>query len=208
MKDLTKKLNTDKNLLSAFNFLSENNVSALKPYHNNYHALCVFNECMDIAEDMNISKKDKLELGIASIFHDFDHNGSKKDSDNIEYAIKGLQKFFIKEYKSLSKNLDKTNIENIIKSTEYPHPKNKTFNILEKIIQDADLISSFSESWMLTSVVGLGKEFNKTFSEQLKSQIDFLNNIELNTNYAKHKFEIDGKNILKQLNSLINIETK
>lgn len=75
----------------AKKYLLENNISN-NPYHNNEHIINVFNNCIflfDMYKDQyKLTIYDKLNLGMAALFHDFGHSGGKlTDKENIQIAL-------------------------------------------------------------------------------------------------------------------------
>ena len=81
-------------LEKAFTYLLENNTSS-HPYHNTRHCINVFNTAIDIADDLcELDDNDITSLGLACLFHDFNHSGGKlKDRENIEIALDEFNKF-------------------------------------------------------------------------------------------------------------------
>lgn len=102
-------------------YLSMNNQSD-NPYHNNEHMIAVFNNCIllfDIYKnEYKLSTNDKLHLGIAALFHDFNHSGGKlTDSENIEIAINEVESYL----KSINMSDILNDVKTLIEATEYPH---------------------------------------------------------------------------------------
>ena len=99
----------------AFKYIIDNNKGAYNPYHSTFHLIDVFTTSMEIANTYDeLTEKDILELGIATLFHDFNHSGTKevKDSENITQAIIGLVDFFIKNDELIkSYNVDELVVE-------------------------------------------------------------------------------------------------
>ena len=128
---------TDKIFPHAYIWMCQHNKSDSNPYHNNKHALFVFTNAMNIFDvyrkEYGLKSTDKINLGLATIFHDFNHSGGKlKDDSNIQLALEGLH-----EYLQQEDMLDKyEDIKSILESTEFPH-KDMELNILQKIIRDA-----------------------------------------------------------------------
>jgi len=104
-------------------------------------------ELFDIyKKEYGLKSGDKVNLGIAAIFHDFNHSGGKlKDNDNIMLALKGL-----KEYLHEEDMMDRyEEIASIIEATEFPH-KDIDLDILQMIIRDADTMGG--HSWKRKSI--------------------------------------------------------
>ena len=98
----------------AKTYILENNIVE-NDYHNNEHMINVFNNAMTLFEhykdEYELSLYDKLILGLAALFHDFNHSGGRlKDSENIELALVSLKEFintftkyeYIRTYKFLN----------------------------------------------------------------------------------------------------------
>ena len=170
-------------------------------YHNNKHMIDVFNNSMTLfdeyQEEYELTENDKLNLGLAALFHDFNHSGGKlKDIENIELALTAL-----KEY------LDSTNkpelyddIKHIIIATEFPH-KDINTDILQKIIRDADTMGGITEDY-ISIVKSLAKEYNKTLQEFIPTQIKFLDTVKFNTDYCNQLLANNKERIIKELEQM------
>jgi hypothetical protein len=201
MIEILKNLNND-SLKKSFVWINEKNTTNFNPYHNNKHVLFVFSFGMFLfdmyKEEYNLTDNDRTLLGVACLFHDFNHSGGLlTDNGNIELALDGLNDF-LKNNNEL--NLDKVKIEDILKSTEFPH-KEINLNILQKIIRDADTIGGIMEDW-LNIVISLSTEMEKTLSEFIPGQIKFLNIIKFNLPYCNILLMKRKDNIIKELNDL------
>ena len=188
----------------AKDYISKHNKTD-NAYHNNKHmidvfnnSMTLFNECLFIDErykkEFNLTPNDQLNLGLAALFHDFNHSGGKlKDDENIELALIAL-----KEYLDLTNKSDLYNdVKHIIIATEFPH-KDIKLDILQKIIRDADTMGGITEDWM-SVVKSLAKELNKTFEEFIPSQINFLQSVKYNTDYCNQLLANNKEKILKEL---------
>lgn len=189
--------------------------SAVNPYHNNLHALCVFYNAMKIIDDINekqtvISWEQARVLGIACLFHDCGHDGGKFnlcDEDNVKIAIKKAQEY-LNEYDD-SKSFDAVKI--LIEATEFPY-KLEPFNILEEIIRDADLMMIFEPNLIYQMVCGIWKEYIQKgnfceLDEVIEWCIGFYSDVNYYTNYAKKMKEIKLSYSIEKLEKLINILT-
>lgn len=197
--DLSEK-EVDRVFNNAKNYLSKNN-KVKNHYHNNTHMLDVFKNAMmlfnEYKKEHKLNTNDKLCLGLAAIFHDFNHSGGKlSDSENIKLALN--------ELKTYLKTIDKTylyeEIEKIINATEFPH-KDIDLNIIQKIIRDADTMGGIKEGWVEV-VKSLAKESNKTFNEFIPLQIKFLNNTKFNTDYCNDLLKNNKEEIIEKLNKM------
>lgn len=189
--------------------------SAVNPYHNNLHALCVFYNAMKIIDDINekqtvISWEQARVLGIACLFHDCGHDGGKFnlcDEDNVKIAIKKAQEY-LNEYDD-SKSFDAVKI--LIEATEFPY-KLEPFNILEEIIRDADLMMIFEPNLIYQMVCGIWKEYIQKgnfceLDEVIEWCIGFYSDVNYHTNYAKRMKETKLSYSIEKLEKLINILT-
>ena len=189
--------------------------SAVNPYHNNLHALCVFYNAMKIIDDINekqtvISWEQARVLGIACLFHDCGHDGGKFnlcDEDNVKIAIKKNQEY-LNEYDD-SKSFDAVKI--LIEATEFPY-KLEPFNILEEIIRDADLMMIFEPNLIYQMVCGIWKEYIQKgnfceLDEVIEWCIGFYSDVNYYTNYAKRMKETKLSYSIEKLEKLINILT-
>lgn len=189
--------------------------SAVNPYHNNLHALCVFYNAMKIIDDINekqtvISWEQARVLGIACLFHDCGHDGGKFnlcDEDNVKTAIKKTQEY-LNEYDD-SKSFDAVKI--LIEATEFPY-KLEPFNILEEIIRDADLMMIFEPNLIYQMVCGIWKEYIQKgnfceLDEVIEWCIGFYSDVNYYTNYAKRMKETKLSYSIEKLEKLINILT-
>ena len=181
-------------------YISENNKTE-NAYHNNKHMIDVFNNAMTLFDEYQkeygLNLNDKLHLGLAALFHDFNHSGGKlKDSENIELALTTL-----KEYLDTTNRLNLyDDVKKIIIATEFPH-KDIDLDILQKIIRDADTMGGISEDW-ISIVKSLAKEYNKTLEEFIPTQIKFLDTVKFNTEYCNDLLKKKKEEIIEKLKML------
>lgn len=199
MADYLKYLYTNDVLKQAFKYVIENNKGWDNPYHNNQHTMDVFNNVMKLSYMYDLPKADRNILGVASLFHDFNHSGGKlKDDENIENAIKGLTKFG-------GEIIDIDEVADLILYTQFPSvTKPKTLS--QQIIVDSDMMSIFEMTdWFNKVVVALSKEFNNTISKQLDVQLGFVQNMVLYTEYGKKLQEENTTGMLTEIQYLKTI---
>jgi len=168
-------------------------------YHNNKHMIDVFNNAMTLFNEYkdNLTLDDKLHLGIAALFHDFNHSGGKlKDSENIELALIALKDYLDATGKSALYN----DVKHIIIATEFPH-NDINPDILQKIIRDADTMGGITGDWM-SVVKSLATELNKSLEEFIPSQISFLQSVKYNTDYCNQLLADNKERIIKELELL------
>jgi hypothetical protein len=192
--------NIDNILYSAKVYILENNLVE-NDYHNNEHMVNVFNNAIILfnhyKDEYKLTPYNKLSLGLAALFHDFNHSGGKlKDSENIELALVALKEFLV----TINKSDLYDDIENIIIATEFPH-LDIDLDILQKIIRDADTMGGIIEGWK-SVVTNLASEYNKTLVEFIPSQIKFLDTVKFNTDYCNGLLKNNKEKIIEELNKM------
>ena len=193
--------NIDNILYNAKVYILENNL-VKNDYHNNEHMINVFNNAMILfnhyKDEYKLTPYNKLNLGLAALFHDFNHSGGKlKDSENIEIALVALKEF-------LDTTTEKSDlysqIENIIIATEFPH-LDIDLDILQKIIRDADTMGGVIDGWK-SVVANLAREYNKSLEEFIPTQIKFLDSVKFNTDYCNGLLKNNKEKIIEELNKM------
>jgi len=192
--------NIDNILYSAKVYILENNLVE-NDYHNNEHMVNVFNNAIILfnhyKDEYKLTPYNKLSLGLAALFHDFNHSGGKlKDSENIELALVALKEFLV----TINKSDLYDDIENIIIATEFPH-LDIDLDILQKIIRDADTMGGITEDY-ISIVKSLAKEYNKTLQEFIPTQIKFLDTVKFNTDYCNGLLKNNKEKIIEELNKM------
>lgn len=136
------------NLEPFYEFLVSFNKSNDLPYHNLYHAECVFLNCYEGAWISKIEGDELRGLCAGALLHDFNHSGGKLvDSENIKIALDGLK---VAQAYANSKLLGLRPLAlatayNVIKVTQYPFIDEPSI-MTERIIRDADLMQPYEES--------------------------------------------------------------
>lgn len=175
-------------LTAAAAYVAEHNPSNDIPYHNQAHLFTVTKWCGRLAGMLGLSVEEERPLILAAIFHDFDHSGGKlEDSENIERAVAGLNKFCDIHFVS---NSTRDAATQIIRVTEYPfiHEPQTT---AQKIIRDADLLQSIEPNFEEVLVEGLRKELEVKFQRKLsrsefcEKQVEFLQGVKFYTTQAE-----------------------
>ena len=184
----------------AKTYILENNLVE-NDYHNNEHMINVFDNAMILfnhyKDEYKLIPYHKLVLGLAALFHDFDHSGGKlKDSENIELALVALKEFLV----IINKSDLYDDIKNIIIATEFPH-LDIDLDILQKIIRDADTMGGIIEGWK-SVVTNLASEYNKSIEEFIPTQIKFLYNVKFNTDYCNGLLKNNKEKIIEELNKM------
>ena len=197
-------------LTEAFKFIINNNTGAYNPYHSNFHLIDVFTTSMELANLFDLSDKDRTELGLATLFHDYNHSGGKllKDSENITLAIMGLTVFLTGKKEMMMKmGVDEFIVEELINITEYPHTR-EPINPKEKIILDADLLQCYNNNWFLNVIIGFYQKENKEnipMKRIIESQISFIKKTRYYTDHAKYIQSKEQDKMLEKLYFLLDI---
>jgi len=170
-------------------------------YHNNKHMIDVFNNSMTLfdeyQEEYELTENDKLHLGLAALFHDFNHSGGKlKDNENIELTLTALKEYL----DSTNKSELYDDVKHIIIATEFPH-KDINTDILQQIIRDADTMGGITEDY-ISIVKSLAKEYGKTLQEFIPTQIKFLDTVKFNTDYCNQLLANNKERIIKELEQM------
>ena len=155
-------------------------------YHNFRHIFHVFWLCYQacLYYGDTLTKREKRNLLIAAMFHDYNHSGCLGyDDQEIERAVKGFLNFIAPE--------DQNEVENIvrlIRVTRFPHEPLEHPSLSELIIRDADLSQAISLAWIQQIIFGLAREMRKSPLEMLRMQEGFLKSLTFITDWAKHMF--------------------
>ena len=175
------------------------------PYHNfchMFHVLWLCHEACKFYAD-GLTKRDKRNLLIAAVFHDFDHLGKlKSDQINIDRAIAGLQAHVAEEDVP-----HLATIEALIQATHYPYlVPSESLDLPARIIRDADVGQTLTATWIQQVIFGLAAEWGKTPLDLLQMQSPFLSHLEFGTEWARSTFPreyIDGK--INEANELLSL---
>jgi hypothetical protein len=193
------------NLIKYFQTIFTQAKNVNHPYHNFRHMMHVtwlcYNSCFFYTE--RLDKRDRRNLLVAALFHDFDHSGSTgPDIKNIELALKGFKAHILPEDVPFHNE-----IETIIQATEYPYRDESTaLALCCQIIRDADLSQSLTPAWLQQVIFGLSAEWKKTPVEVLKSQPNFHNNLKFCTEWARKTWPQDQINKkIEETTNLIKI---
>ena len=131
-------------------------------YHNSHHFKAVVAIACMIAKNTKLSHRDKVLLIIISLCHDIGHQGRRIISkpyyqEEISYNL--FRRLF---YKLIFKKREIQRILRIFRNTYFPEKPKKVNDKLEKIILDADILSS------LMFDVSTGLEFARRLKHELK----------------------------------------
>jgi hypothetical protein len=150
---------------------SENNF----PYHNSAHMLSTAVRAAAIFDAIHPRNLARGNLVMAALLHDADYAGAPDDEINIARAVA-----FAKRFLSARTDFDISEIEKLIRATQFPHKH--TAEIGEMIIQDADLLQTVpgaSEDYRVW-LERLSRETGKAASA------DFVKVEMLNTDFARN----------------------
>ncbi len=159
------------------------------PYHNfrhMFHILWLCHEaCRYYTAKLKLTPRQKRNLLIAALFHDFDHSGVMGHDDlNIERAIRGLRKHLLKRDKPYEEE-----ISDLIRGTQYPYVVDGgTLELCGQILRDADVSQAFSVAWIQQVIIGLATEWGMKPIEVLRMQKPFLEKLSFLTDWAQELF--------------------
>lgn len=165
-----------------------NNASNLNnPYHNfrhMFHVLWLCHQACEFYTD-ELTSRDKRNLLIAAVFHDFDHLGkADPDQRNIDRAIHGLRRHIAPEDVA-----HLATIEALIQATHYPYTvQSERLDLPARIIRDADLGQTLTAAWIQQVIFGLAAEWGKTPLELLEMQAPFLSKLKFSTDWGRSIF--------------------
>lgn len=174
-------------LIHYFNVLFKHASNLCMPYHNFRHMFHVLWNCHLACEyyENDLSLRERRNLLIAAMFHDFDHSGRMGNDDiNIMIAIRGLRTHVM--------DIDRPHmyeIETMIEATQYPYTvSSDNIDLCAKILRDADVSQALSVAWIQQVVFGLAQEWKKPIIEVLKIQAPFISSLRFNTDWAQKTF--------------------
>lgn len=172
------------NLVRYFQIIFYKSKNLNNPYHNFRHMMYVTWQCHQACNFYvnTLTKRERRNLLIAAMFHDFDHSGTTGDDlFNIMLAIQGLNKYILPEDQSHQKD-----IAALIHATEYPYKmESSSLSLCEQIIRDADLSQALNPVWLQQVIFGLASEWNKSPLHVLKMQNDFHRKLNFTTVWAQ-----------------------
>ena len=194
------------NLTPFWTYYLEFNAANMLPYHNVYHATCMFLNAYEAAWHHRLEDEETRGLLVAALMHDFNHTGGEfGDEDNIKLALRGLN---MAQHYAISLMLGLNAVElktaqDCIKVTQFPYVINPT-TIPEMIMMDADLMQPYEDDVQLLveQYVGLHRELNinRVVTEQplitkpmFVNGIDkFLGQVSWHTRWASEKAHVKG----------------
>ncbi|MHB8226819.1 hypothetical protein [Acidithiobacillus sp.] len=163
------------------------------PYHNIRHCNAVARVAIYYGMEAGLARDDLIKLGLAGLFHDFDHSGEPldvfPDRGNIQKALQGFQKYSNTRF--LKADFSRT-VRRIIANTEVQKVNGQIWfqeptGELEMFIRDADVTQLlFSEGRKMQE--GLAQEMGLPWDLAFrKKAVDFLYAIRLYTEPAQRQ---------------------
>lgn len=208
MTELLNYIYKDEILKKCLNYVFIKNESNLNTYHNFNHLLTVSKYCLLIGKDEKLNEYELRNLICASFFHDFNHSGSnKKDSHNIALSIGAFSDFYNNYVVDLftKSKIDFNLVITLIQQTEFPYRTDFNLTNLHLILRDADMCQLFEYDILYTSIFGLSEELKIKKLKRLDDQINFIQTISFNTNYAKEMWQKLKESKLKEFELLKKI---
>ena len=155
------------------------NYDSRAEYHNWFHVSTVSSRALEIAvNEGDFTDRELLLLSLACYMHDIGYNvNTSSDIDNVERSVNIFKKNANKLLCDIS-NEEVELVVSLIRATKYPHEKPN--NLLESIIQDADITQCWDSkpSFNAQCLMAEGKEVTDLF---------FPETTLLNTTFAKKK---------------------
>lgn len=165
-------------------------------YHNFRHVFHVLWLCHAACRyyATSLTLRQRRNLLVAALFHDFDHIGRSGDDDlNIELAIRGLYKHILPEDAG-----HVGSIVSLIQITQYPYKPGSEdeLSLSAQILRDADSSQALSSAWLQQVLFGLGDEMGVGPITILGRQAQFHRDLRFRTEWAQKRFPqsvIDAK---------------
>ncbi|SMH64614.1 protein of unknown function [Acidithiobacillus ferrivorans] len=163
------------------------------PYHNLQHCALVGKAAVFYGMEAGLGCKDLVALGLAGLFHDFDHSGKPldvlPDRENIQKALQRFQKYSNTRF--LKADFSRT-VRRIIANTEVQKVNGQIWfqeptGELEMFIRDADVSQLlFPEGREMQA--GLAREMGLPFDPVFrKKAVEFLRAVRLYTEPAQRR---------------------
>lgn len=170
------------------------------PYHNLNRAIGVtgtaidlYHSCVINGEIRNFDNDSLKRLVYSALLHDIGHTGGLMDDDKNTTIASEIAKDILSDPIYGLNKLDINVIEYIIKQTtfvdgNYPY-ETRSIMSMDKILRDADILSTFDNSNAPTMLDGLKTELNYVGNsyEFMQDHLKFISNVEFFTNTAKFK---------------------
>ena len=205
MNILTKLMIDKFQLQSALDYRNKVNLTNGLQYHNNLHMDYVLADCFEWYFHSVLQGKqpeDPRHLFLAAIFHDVNHSGGKtSDAYNIIHALEA-SKNFLAGVALVTDGVYATTgikyVHELIAATEYPYRSielsSPTQRLYANVLRDADLMSIYHDTGMITHDLfyELTASTGLSFLNYRTGEEKFLRGIVWNTDWARHKSEVEG----------------
>lgn len=162
-------------------------------YHNIRHCESVAKVAVFYSMETGLERNDLVALGLAGLFHDFDHSGEPldifPDRENIKRALQGFQNYsnthFLKAdlSRTVSRIIANTEVQKIDGQIQFQEPTGE----LGMPIRDADVTQLlFSEGREMQE--GLAQEMGLPFNPVFRMKaVDFLYGVRLYTEPSQRR---------------------
>lgn len=172
----------------AYVYVRDTNPSNDLPYHNWTHLCHVVVNSSCGADYYALPITSRVDLAVASIFHDYDHSGGhSEDEENVNRAIQGFS-----EWDSLQKYpvWDSDHVIHLIQSTQHP-PVVDFVSIEQKVLHDSDLMENGLDTWhdMIMNGVRFELEVKRghsiSYTKMLEMQLEFHDDVTWRTKWGQ-----------------------
>lgn len=198
MKDLSKK--TEHYVKGLFESMPDERLI----FHNLFHTQTVVKRSMEIADNYDLSDKERLTLLISAWFHDTGHlftEPSKHEEMSVE-----IMKRFMDEQQAEKEMTEE--IEKCILATRFPR---KPTDLLSEILCDADTYHFGTDEFKKTNKrVRMEEEARTGLVDKttyIKRTIDLLESHVFYTSYCKEKLDAQKELNMKKLKNKLEKET-
>ena len=182
-------------LIDAQRYCKKFGLHSCNPYHNIQHCELVAKISILYGMKAGLKSNDLLIIGVAGLFHDFNHSGklldAVPDKENIQRALYGFQKYSntrlisFEFYQKIHQIITNTEVEKIDGVIHFKEPVNE----IGKFVRDADVVQLLFDDGRKLQI-GLAKEMCITWDSFFKVKaVDFINNVHLFTEPAKQHRE-------------------
>ena len=170
-------------LSEGFKYVLAHNSSAMAPYHNTRHLMCVVKyvdyllraerklgacECED--------ELDELSLLLAALFHDVDHSMGKLDDEaNVQNAKAAFACFLdVTDTGDIREEWLWQRVCRLIDATQYPYAiPSAQLTYEQGVIRDADLMQAYDDDMFHHLTMGLSIELGTPLMKTLEGNIVF-----------------------------------
>jgi len=196
-------------LTDVWNWIEENNIGVVNPYHNTQHMMTIALNGFRIYQTELLLTGETQELYghvkvlVAGMLHDFNHSGGEHaDDENIENAIHdGLNKIAGTLDAKFGEGFS-DEVEQLIRCTEYPFVR-MPHSLAAKALRDADLLQSIEPNGITLILEGLRSEMQVRFGKQIsvqemyEGQVKFLEAAELFTQTGQALWDASKQHMIE-----------